>query len=89
MSHIHIVDRITSALHTTKAGLARELGIGRAAVNEWKGNNKGIPIIHCAALERLLKNTSDPLTRIHMRPHDWHLIWPELADKENNSSKVA
>lgn len=31
----------------------------------------------CVAIERA---TAGTVTRRDLRPHDWHLIWPELAD---------
>ncbi|HAC90927.1 MAG TPA: Cro/Cl family transcriptional regulator [Planctomycetaceae bacterium] len=34
----------------------------------------------CVAME---KSTGGALARKHLRPDDWHLIWPELAEAAN------
>lgn len=34
--------------------------------------------IRCVAIETV---TGKAVTRQELRPDDWHLIWPELADK--------
>ncbi|MBS0496111.1 MAG: helix-turn-helix domain-containing protein [Proteobacteria bacterium] len=89
MKHKHIVDRICLALGVSLAQLARDLGITRSAINDWKSKNVPIPTKHCAFLENRLKNTSDQLTRVDMRPNDWHEIWPELATQEQTESETA
>ena len=43
-----------------------------------------MPIERCAAIERA---TAGAVTRRDLRPHDWHLIWPELIGKKSVKSK--
>lgn len=37
-----------------------------------------MPVLHCVAIERA---TAGAVTRRDLRPNDWHLIWPELAQQ--------
>jgi len=89
MKHKHMVDRICGALGITLAQLARDLGITRSAINDWKKKGVHIPSEYCALLENKLKNTSDPLTKIDMRPDDWQKWWPDLATQESAKSEEA
>lgn len=60
------------------AALARHLGVSPGAVSQWISGHRPVPIQHCLAIERA---TSGAVTRRDLRPHDWHLIWPELAEQ--------
>jgi len=86
MSHQHMVDRIASALGTSLAGLARELKVTRSAINDWKARGADIPTQHCKTIVAMLAETSDPLTCIDLRPNDWHIWWPELAQQEKSQA---
>lgn len=61
----------------SQAALGRLLGVSKGAVWQWMEVGRDVPIIHCVAIERL---TSGAVTRRDLRPNDWHLIWPELAE---------
>lgn len=65
-----------------QAQLARDLGVTAGAVNHWVTGARPVPIQHCVAIERLSKGA---VTRRDLRPDDWHLIWPELAESEPNT----
>lgn len=56
------------------ARIARELGVHPVMVSQWAAG-KEIPVARCAPLERAI---SGPVKRWDMRPHDWHVHWPEL-----------
>ena len=60
------------------AALGCAIGIDRAkakaTVWAWTDRNS-VPVEHCAAIERV---TDGAVRRWHLRPIDWHLIWPEL-----------
>jgi len=81
------VERIVSALKITKKELADRFDISKGAVNSW--GIEGIPSEYCATIEGWLKETSDPLSRIDMRPDDWHKWWPELAQQDQTNTKDA
>lgn len=81
---IKIIDRVVHALNITKSELARKLNISKSAINFWRIH--GIPSEHCSTLELWLKDTKDPLTRIDMRPDDWHKWWPELEQQDSKES---
>lgn len=59
--------------------VARALGVTTATVCEWRTGRRPVPVVHCWTIERLFGGA---VTRRALRPDDWHLIWPELADKE-------
>lgn len=58
------------------AAAARQLGVKPPSVIEWRNRN-AIPIERCALVEKAIKGR---YMRWHMRPVDWHLIWPELVN---------
>ena len=62
-------------------------GIGKLAalidqspqvVSNWR--TRGVPIPQCPEIERA---TGGMVTRRHLRPDDWHRIWPELVNDEH------
>lgn len=55
--------------------MASSLGVTPAALGNWK--LRSVPIEHCPTIERL---TAKAVRRQELRPDDWHLIWPELAE---------
>jgi DNA-binding transcriptional regulator YdaS (Cro superfamily) len=56
--------------------MARALGVSMQSVYFWRSGQRGLPIEHGAAIERL---TNGEVTRQHLWPDDWQRIWPELA----------
>lgn len=66
----------------TQARLARALGLPQSLPSSWAASNpdkrRPVPIEHCVAIERV---TAGAVTRRDLRPDDWHLIWPELAEQ--------
>ncbi|MBX3703965.1 MAG: helix-turn-helix domain-containing protein [Steroidobacteraceae bacterium] len=70
------LDRAVSILGS-QSGLAEACGVVQGAVANWKAR-KNVPAQYCAAIEIATKGA---VTRIDLRPHDWWLIWPELAEK--------
>lgn len=71
-----LTDRVVKALGITQADLARTLQVHRSAISQWGDN---IPPRRCWTLELMLKNTSDPMTRIDLRPDDWWIHWPDIS----------
>lgn len=63
--------------------LAQVIGVTPAALGNWKA--RGVPIQRCIAIERA---TAGAVTRRDLRPDDWHLIWPELADSGTNPAQT-
>lgn len=57
-----------------RAKIIARLGVSGQVVTNWKLRN-AVPIEHCAAVHLA---TDGEIARWHLRPHDWHLIWPEL-----------
>lgn len=59
------------------AALAAHLKVPSSFVSKMASGEKSIPVPHMAAIEHF---TAGAVTRQEMRPNDWRLIWPELAD---------
>lgn len=58
--------------------LAHLLGVSCPTVSQWASGVRPTPVNRCVAIEQA---TAGAVTRKDLRPDDWHLIWPELADK--------
>lgn len=61
----------------TQAALAKAIDVSPAIVQQWRVGARPVPVKHCLAIERA---THGAVTRRDLRPDDWHLIWPELAN---------
>lgn len=60
--------------------IAALLGVTPPTVSQWASGVRRVPAHHCPAIERA---TGGAVTRRHLRPKDWWLIWPELVDDEH------
>lgn len=56
------------------ARLATAIGASTQTVSNWRA--RGAPLEYCADIERA---TAGAVRRWHLRPNDWHRIWPELV----------
>lgn len=65
---------------------ALEMGITPAAVSHWATGYRNVPVEYCARLEAA---TGGAVTRQSLRPNDWHLIWPELADGKVTAKQIS
>jgi len=65
--------------HGAVSRLANAIGAHVPDVSRWAAGKRPVPIHRCAAIERF---TAGAVTRRHLRPDDFHEIWPELAAKE-------
>lgn len=61
-----------------KAELARALNVSPALLHQWVAKIRPVAPQHCPAIEAI---TDHQVTRMDLRPNDWHLIWPELVPK--------
>lgn len=68
-------------LRTSMTGesLAKALGVSSVTVSQWRHGQKSPTPERCAEIERI---TEGAVRRWHMRPNDWHRIWPELIGAE-------
>ncbi len=57
---------------------ANAINVAPSIVTRWATRVQAVPIIRCVEIEEL---TAGMVTRKQLRPDDWHLIWPELRDK--------
>ena len=58
------------------SALSRRLAVTPTTVSEWRSGKRTVPIERCVEIERA---TEGAVTRMDLRPDDWHRIWPELA----------
>ena len=64
--------------HKGQAKLARALGYEDVRnIAPWVRGERPFPPQQCVAIEQ---STEGAVTRKDLRPDDWHLIWPELAE---------
>jgi len=78
MNHAPLAKRASEYVGGTSA-LARILGRSASEISQWISGNRPVPLIAAAAIERA---TDGAVTRQDLRPHDWWLIWPELAEQQ-------
>ena len=62
-----------------RIAMGQLLCVKPSAIGNWK--TRGVPWEHCPAIERM---TNGHVSRQALRPRDWRLMWPELADPETN-----
>lgn len=79
MTPVHPIDQAANFLNTSLEGLGAILGVTKGAVSQWKSEGREVPVVHCVVIEQ---KTDGFVTRKQLRPDDWHLIWPELAQSE-------
>ena len=70
----------------TAVDLANKLSVTPGFVCQLRSGFRPVPIDRCVPIEQA---TSGLVTRKDLRPKDWHKIWPELAQQENDSEKAA
>ena len=61
-----------------QAELARQLGIDKMNVFQWRSGRRKIPAKYAAKIEEF---TDGKVTRKDMFPDTWRQIWPELENK--------
>lgn len=62
-----------------QAALAGAIGLKQQNVWNWLRRGGVVPPVACVDIERC---TSGAVPRWHLRPKDWHRIWPELIGAE-------
>lgn len=66
--------------HGAAVRLAHAIGAYEPDVRRWANGQRSTPVHHCVAIEQA---TGGQVTRRDLRPDDWCLIWPELAEKKD------
>lgn len=61
-----------------KTLLAQSLGVPPQLVWQWSAGVRPVPLSRCVSIEQA---TAGQVSRRDLRPDDWHLYWPELADQ--------
>ena len=75
------MDALTKAIEEVGGvgALAFRINVKQPVVSNWRARGNSVPSEHCAAVERA---TGGVVKRWHLRPDDWHRIWPELIGSE-------
>ena len=60
------------------AALAAELGVSPSYLSQMANGTAPISPERCV---EIWQKTAGAVTRQHLRPDDWHRIWPELANQ--------
>lgn len=66
--------------------LAEKLGVSISFLSQMASGAAAISPARCVAIEQA---TEGAVTRQELRPDDWHLIWPELAEKVGAGSTAS
>ncbi|MDR9108984.1 transcriptional regulator [Burkholderia multivorans] len=66
-----------SIRNTSQADFAKALGVSQGLVCQWIKKRRPVAADRCVSIERV---TGGAVGRRDLRPDDWHLIWPELAE---------
>jgi DNA-binding transcriptional regulator YdaS (Cro superfamily) len=63
----------------TVSGLSKRMNVPSVSLSNWANGKRPIPIKWMPVIE---KETNGEVSRKDLRPDDWHLIWPELAQSD-------
>ena len=74
---MNLKDYISTGERGTAAKLAAHLGVSASYFSQMASGLCPISEKRCVLIEQF---TSGIVARRDLRPVDWHLIWPELAD---------
>lgn len=69
-----------------QASLCRAIGAHAPDLSRWADGLRPVPVDKCLKLERA---TGGEVTRRELRPHDWHLIWPDLITEDHPAPQSA
>ena len=72
---------LKKAGHGASRRMAQALGAYASDISNWAAGRRKPGVAVCVAIEL---HTNGAVTRRDLRPDDWHLIWPELADSKPN-----
>ncbi len=78
---MNLSDYLKTRGHGAGALLAVQIGSHAPDISNWSNGKRPVPISRCIAIEHATKGK---VTRRDLRPHDWHLIWPELQEASNS-----
>ncbi|QXW17445.1 helix-turn-helix domain-containing protein [Comamonas aquatica] len=70
----------------SQAALARAIGVASPTVNQFVKKVRPVPEKVAVAIESA---TSGEVHRRDLRPDDWHLIWPELAQQAQSNAPAS
>lgn len=66
--------------------LAQKIGAHQPDVSRWASGKRPVPEKMAVAIEAA---TLGAVSRKELRPDDWHLIWPELAQQAQSNAPAS
>lgn len=69
------LDEFVDGCRGRQTELAKKLGCQAQLVWQWSRGVRPVPFERCVQIERA---TGGQVRRWDLRPHDWHVMWPEL-----------
>jgi DNA-binding transcriptional regulator YdaS (Cro superfamily) len=76
MYDMNVIDRAVEG-GISQTAIAKLLGESVQTIGNWR--SRGVPLSRCADFEAACGGS---VRRWHLRPDDWHRIWPELIGVE-------
>ena len=76
---MNLKEFISTSERGTASKLAAFLGVSSSYLSQMASGLSAISEKRCVQIEKFSEGR---LSRRDLRPDDWHLIWPELAQKE-------
>lgn len=77
---------ISTSERGTSKKLAAFLGVSPSYLSQMVSGKSPISEKRCVLIEQF---TAEKSARRDLRPHDWMLIWPELAERKSMTSDAA
>lgn len=74
---MNLKDYLSNTERGGATSLARALGVSISYLSQMAAGTSSISPARCVAIEQA---TAGAVTRKDLRPDDWHLIWPEIAE---------
>lgn len=79
---MELIEYVLSEAGESQADLARRINVSAVQISHWANRKRPVPPKRAAQIELA---TSGRVTRQELRPHDFDLIWPELARKDDQA----
>jgi DNA-binding transcriptional regulator YdaS (Cro superfamily) len=74
---MNLIEYMKSQPRGALSKLSKTIGAHIPDVSRWVSGDRPVPLERCKAIEAA---TGGKVTCRDLRPYDWHLIWPDLAD---------
>lgn len=70
----------------TASSLSKRLKVPNVSISNWANGKRPVPIRWILIIE---SETGGRVSRKDLRPDDWQILWPELAQQSADKKEVA